>query len=137
MKVRPRQNHRIGFTLIELLVVIAIIAILIALLAGGSGCPRSCTSNAVCQQPETNGAAMLHNYHSGWNTFPVGFLARTRVSWPISSPLHDRWSVLAQMAPQLSSRPTFIMLSTSTFRSRTCRRVVPLRSGLTFRPIRR
>ena len=43
----------------------------------------------------------LHNYHSAWNSFPVGFLYAYQGVLPNSSPSQYRWSVLAQMAPQL------------------------------------
>ena len=53
----------------------------------------------------------LHNYHSGWNTFPVGFLYAYTGVLPNSSPLQYRWSVLAQMAPQLEQANLFNALN--------------------------
>ncbi len=53
----------------------------------------------------------LHNYHTSWNSFPVGFLYAYQGVLPNSSPLQYRWSVLAQMAPQLEQANIFNALN--------------------------
>jgi prepilin-type N-terminal cleavage/methylation domain-containing protein/prepilin-type processing-associated H-X9-DG protein len=95
------RRRRPGFTLIELLVVIAIIAVLIALLLPAVQAAREAARRAQCLNNLKQIGLGLHNYHQAWNGFPVGFLYAYQGASPASSPLQYRWSVLAQMSPQL------------------------------------
>lgn len=97
----PRKCRRDAFTLIELLVVIAIISVLIALLLPAVQAAREAARRAQCTNNLKQLGIALHSYHASWNCFPVGFLYAYQGASPLSSPLQYRWSVLAQMAPNL------------------------------------
>jgi prepilin-type N-terminal cleavage/methylation domain-containing protein len=111
MRVTKRETRRPGFTLIELLVVIAIIGVLIALLLPAVQAAREAARRIQCVNNLKQLGLGLHNYHTSWNGFPVGFLYAYQNVLPISSPLQYRWSVLAQMAPCLEQVNLFNALN--------------------------
>jgi prepilin-type N-terminal cleavage/methylation domain-containing protein/prepilin-type processing-associated H-X9-DG protein len=101
-----------AFTLIELLVVIAIIAVLISLLLPAVQSAREAARRAQCTNNLKQLGIALHNYHSTYDSFPVGFIyPRPGQAAPGIPVLHYRWSVLAQMSPFLEQTNVYNALN--------------------------
>ncbi len=100
-----------GFTLIELLVVIAIIAVLIALLLPAVQAAREAARRAQCVNNLKQIGLAMHNYHSTYDTFPMGVSA-TNNTWNSANGCSAQvtwngWSVHALMLPYLEATPVF------------------------------
>ncbi len=66
------REAKIGFTLVELLVVIAIIGVLVGLLLPAVQAAREAARRMQCSNNLKQYGLGIHNYHSTFNTFPLG-----------------------------------------------------------------
>jgi prepilin-type processing-associated H-X9-DG protein/prepilin-type N-terminal cleavage/methylation domain-containing protein len=106
-----RSRLRVGFTLIELLVVIAIIAVLIALLLPAVQAAREAARRAQCINNLKQIGLAMHNYHSTYNSFPMGVSASNN-TWNANNGCSalvtwNGWSCQALMLPYLEATPVF------------------------------
>ena len=109
-----RSRSQGGFTLIELLVVIAIIAVLIALLLPAVQSAREAARRAQCTNNLKQIGLGMHNYHSTYNTFPIGVSA-SRNTWnigkcgvgPSGLVTWNGWSAQSLLLPYLEATPVY------------------------------
>jgi prepilin-type N-terminal cleavage/methylation domain-containing protein len=105
--VTPRRVAR-AFTLIELLVVIAIIAILIALLLPAVQQAREAARRSQCTNNLKQIGLALHNYHSTFNTFPIGTQGGT--SW-VQTGIKDGHNWRVGVLPYMDQAPVYNQLN--------------------------
>ncbi len=99
---RPGLGQRPGgFTLIELLVVIAIIAVLIALLLPAVQAAREAARRAQCVNNLKQIGLALHNYHSAYDSFPLGIIVQLQAAGNLGG---HNWSAHAQLLPHLEQQ---------------------------------
>jgi prepilin-type N-terminal cleavage/methylation domain-containing protein/prepilin-type processing-associated H-X9-DG protein len=98
------SDERRGFTLIELLVVIAIIAVLIALLLPAVQSAREAARRAGCVNNLKQIGLALHNYHSAYDTFAIGYVARANADTNVTTP---GWGWASAILPTMEQAATY------------------------------
>jgi prepilin-type N-terminal cleavage/methylation domain-containing protein len=104
MNARNLTARRGGFTLIELLVVIAIIAVLIALLLPAVQAAREAARRAGCQDNLKQIGLAMHNYHSTYDVFPIGYVAWANTNNDVTSP---GWGWGTAILPTMEQGPLY------------------------------
>jgi prepilin-type N-terminal cleavage/methylation domain-containing protein/prepilin-type processing-associated H-X9-DG protein len=99
-----RNDHDGGFTLIELLVVISIIGLLIALLLPAVQAAREAARRDQCVNNLKQIGLALHNYQSGHQLFPPGYVSSFDSSGNDTGP---GWGWEVMILPQIEKKPLF------------------------------
>jgi prepilin-type processing-associated H-X9-DG protein len=109
-------------TLVELLVVIAIIGLLVALLLPAIQAARESARRSSCVNNLKQLGTATQNFHSAWESFPVGSEAKPWPGAPASFKwTFYRWSSLAHLTPYLEEANAHgaLMLSVPLYDSTT------------------
>ncbi len=102
-----RRPHAVsGFTLVELLVVITIIGILISLLLPAVQAAREAARRLQCGNNMKQLGLALHNYHQGWQRFPLGSSHPEPFDWS-GVPASNHGSFLVALLPFIEQQNVY------------------------------
>ena len=104
MSSTKKPGPQAAFTLIELLVVIAIIAVLIALLLPAVQSAREAARRAGCLNNLKQIGLAMHNYHSTYDVFPIGYVAQPNTNLNVTTP---GWGWASAILPQIEQGPLY------------------------------
>jgi prepilin-type N-terminal cleavage/methylation domain-containing protein/prepilin-type processing-associated H-X9-DG protein len=104
---KTTKRPRTAFTLVELLVVIAIVGILVALLLPAIQAVREAARRAACANNMRQIGLATHNYHSAWDYFPSGSVAKPYPKAPSTPWNFYRWSGLALVSPYMENNAAY------------------------------